>query len=736
MSDEDSPPIYNWTACPSFANSDMIFKNSVYSVIYAARRAAMFRIATISQRDIFTNEQRKVFMSKPDDDFIPLFQQVPASVIQIITNSLHPIFLNPDAFVEKTFEFFDSPKGTGEGDKEKGKDKGKQYTSDFFAALTFPALFFYFQTSEFSEFGAKFLKKAIHIKRGKFLVALLSAYFDNFPRFLEMLIDQLLYFASGGKVSIFMAFKNALVMAFAELTKNHRDIVEELAQIDKVFLCQFFFMYYFPQRVRCVFGNSEDHDTEGIGKQLGHLFDYCTFHDNSPHVNILLDSILSIKHFRSHALSYGRDIGLPTVFMVLSGLETKILFDLFVYAGLIKNFSKLSSLTIPTDKANSLAPGHVQFSHRKFLDRPERTEQPILFDNDGEVEMKIDPSEGFARSYAQLKKMAREEGQTILQLLDNPSSMRVKKQISSLTIAKSPEFRQFIQMKLEKKMRRSECEFESFIGKMATQKELELLERDFLRDADLYIRTAARDFMEKKCILTGTVVPECLKLKPRPGVEFMAARYPFMNVEPKEMVVYKQKNSMKNKSFDVMLKILSPKEVLPAFIIEFMLSMVNEWKEESKELRVALHNFLESERNEYYVNGSFAVYEKSKFAKYAVAVLRKLNRARVGILFNRMSKLFIELDEINKYYYAGTRESFAEVCMHIILMACADNAVICLLWYTRLVVTETLYVKLMDQRTQELWKIASDQMWVLVSKKDGHLMDLVLKAFQEIPLLD
>lgn len=730
-SSADPPPLYNWTHCPSFENSDQLFKNSIYSVIYTARRAALFRIASTSQRDIFTNEQRKSFMGKPDDDFAPLFQQVPASVIQIITNSVHSIFLDPEEFVVKTFDFFDSPKSVGDSDAD--KDKGRQLNAYFFASLTFPALFFYFQTDEFSDFAARFLKKAIQIKRGNFLMALLASYFDNFPRFFELLIDQLVYFASGGKASIFMAFRNALVMAFAELTKNHRDLIEELAKIDMVFLCRFLFMNYFPQRVRCVFGTSEEHDSNGIGKKLGHLFDYCTFHDNSPQVKILLESMLSVKHFRSHALSYGSDIGLPTVFMVLSGLETKVLFDLFVHAGLIKNYAKISSLTIPANKVNSLFPGHVQFSHRRFLDRPERKRQPIVFTDEKELLKLEEPSEEFARSYAQLKKMAREEGQTILQLLDNPSSLTVKKQISSLTIAKSPAFRDYVKLKIERKVRKSEHAFENFIGRMATQKELQLIEKDFLRDADLYIRTAARDFMEKKCILTATVIPKCLKLKPRPGVEFMAARYPFMNVKPEEKVVYIQNSSMKSPKFDSMLKMLNPKEVLPAFIIEFMLSMVSEWKEENKELRVALHNFLESERNEYYVNGAFTVYEKNKFAKYAIAVLRKLNGARVGILFNRMSKLFNELDEINKHYYAGTRESFAEVCIHIILMSCADNAVICMLWYTRLVLTETHYMQLMDKHTQKLWEVASDRMWVLITKKDPRLKEMIFDASNVIP---
>lgn len=730
----ENEPIFHWKKCPSYCKTDSVLKSSILGMIYAARRSAIFRIATISQRDIFTNAQRKSFIEKHDEEFVPLFQQVPATVIQIVVNVIQNMFTDMDAFVDQVFRFFDAPK-LNEIDPSNIQEKGAQYNGDFFAALTFPALFFYFQTHEFSDLGAAFLRKAIELNRNRLLMSLLAAYFDSFPRFIGLVSDRFIELASGRQISVFLAFKESLALAFGELTKHHKDLIEKLAEIDMPFLCHFFFTNYFPPRIRCVFGNCEEDDPEGIGKEICNIFSYCANHYSSPHVKVLLGAMMSVQHFRAHSLSYKGDICLPTIQMVISGLETKMLYDLFLSAGFIRQRTKLASMVVPNEQANSILPGYVQFSHRKFLANKEQKNLPIIFP-DVKRFVKDEANEELSRSYAQLKKVAREEGQSILDVLDHPKSMRVKRQVSSLPIAKSEAFRKFIQQKLEKKTQKSQIEFEKFIGRISTQQELKNIEGDFDKDAEMYIRTAARDFMEKKCIPNGYVVPENVTVTLKPGIEFLCQRYSVMNTKPEELVVFRQKNTMKDTTIEPMLTIVNPDEVCPTFALEFMLSIINEWKSESVELTSLLHKFLVAKRNESLLASHFTNYRMNKLVRYAVSTFRRLNRARTGVLFTHMTRLFREIDEVNSHYYDGSAEMFAGFVADSILISGADQAILCLVWFSRLSLVCPEYIALMDEHTRRLWSAATGQVLAIVREKDTELASLVDTSINTIPTLE
>ena len=728
--DGDSVPIFHWKSCPSYSKSDTMLKGSIHRLIYTARRAALFRIATISQWDVFTNAQKKAFMEKHDVEYVPLFQQVPATAIQIVTNSIQNIFLFMDVFIEKVFEFFEAPKVN-----ENAQNRGAQYNGDFFATLTFPALFFYFQTDEFSELGAVFLKMAIKSKRNKFLMSLLAAYFDNAPRFLLLLIDRFLELAWSGRVSILLAFKDALSLSFRVLTVHHRDVIAQMAEVDVPFLCQFLFLNYFPPRMRTVFGTSEEDDPEGIGKQLSQLFDYCAFQPESPHVKLMVAAMLDCKEYQSHFISYRYDFDVPTVHMVISGLETKMLFDLFLHAGWIKQHTKITSLLIPPDKANSILPGHVQFSHRKFLIERPRENLPVLFPDVVAMEDEM-RNEDMSRSYAQLKKMALEEGQPLLDVLDNPKSMRVKEQLSSLSVTKSPVFRQYVNTKIEKKTRKSQLEFEKFVGRMATRNELQEIERDFAQSAQLYIKTSARDFMEKKCIPNGYVVPENLVMKPMPGMDFLEQKYAIMRKKPEESIVYRQKNTLTSTTLEPMLRVVNPDEVLPVFAIEFMLSIISEWKEESHELIVAIQRFLAARRSEQFLASAFDGYRHNKFVQRAVELFRRMGHLRIGFFFNQMTKLLEEFDEVNHTYHDGSLDIFASTIVDVIVMSSAEKAILCLLWFSRLSLACPRHINLLGARTQLLWGAASGYMWDSIRQRDGELISLIDHSIHTIPALD
>ncbi|OHS99940.1 hypothetical protein TRFO_33550 [Tritrichomonas foetus] len=359
--ENSSYSIMNWIECPSFYKSEETFKQKIFQMIGTSRCAAFMRLSTLMPQDIYTHEQRKAFLSPSSLDVIPLFRSISASIIQIITNVIPRFFTDQKKISEIVTDYF---------------LKNSIY-ADLFSTVTFPAIFFYFSTTEFSELGSIFLENCLSIVHSSFTSNLLASYFDCYPRFTETL--WLTFESNYPKKSVFNSFLDAISVSFRQLTPNHSRLIHILNDADPEFLSEFFFREYFQPRAHMKYYTASGDRYLAVLVDLLSILNFAALNYGSPHQKILLSAIINAHSSSTQELSYSNDIQLPTVYALLSGVEISFLREMILDSDLIKYKKTLQESTIPENKAISMAPGYIQFSSKQILSHSKRQQMSILF---------------------------------------------------------------------------------------------------------------------------------------------------------------------------------------------------------------------------------------------------------------------------------------------------------------------------------------------------------------------
>lgn len=544
--------IIRWTQCPSFYNSEDILKEKLFKTISFCRCSALMRFSTLYPQDNLASSQRNAFLSPQAFEINPLFRVIPSTIIQTVTNLFQRFYTIPDQVAVEIIDFI---------------NKNQSYI-DLIGTVTFPAVFFYFLTTEFSEAGSIFIEHCLAITHDRFTSSLLASFFDCFPRFSETLWQT--FQKNCAKKSVFSSFLVAIQKSFRQLTPHHSRLIKMLNENDPKYLSDFFFRQYFQPRAKMRYYATCGDKFLNRLFELSRILNYCSFNYGSPHQQILMNAILESQSesLSSQELSYVYDIQLPCVYSLLSGVEICILRDFLLVSSLFKFKGTLKDCQIPPSRAQSMLPGYVQFSAKPISLRVKGTPISIIFNNlteavnsEEENNFTNEESSNFERVWNQINAAAITNGLTVPRMINmkNPNSIEIQTIINSTTV-KSPRFRSFMLKKLNEKKNSSEKMFEIFIGRLQTERELARILEDFKRDSQMCMWKNAQEFVLEKCVsqenLSSAIVNEDEEKYVSNSLKFMTFRYKenvscqqfyFAQIQQQQQQQKKQKNDQENK---------------------------------------------------------------------------------------------------------------------------------------------------------------------------------------------
>lgn len=513
--------IIKWMDCPSCINSEDILKEKLFNTISFSRCAALMRLSTLYSQDEFMSSKRNAFLSPQAFQINPLFRSIPSTIIQTVTNLFQRFYTIPDQVADEVVDFF--------------TNKSPSF-SDVFSTVTFPAIFFYFMTTEFSEAGSIFIEHCLALSHDRFTSSLLASFFDCFPRFSETLWQT--FQKKCAKKSVFTSFLHAISESFRQLTPHHSRLIKILNENDPKFVSDFFFRQYFLPRARMRYYTACSDEFLNVFIELSRILNYCSFNYGSPHQQILMNAIIESQSesLTTQELSYVLDIQLPCVFSLLSGFEISFLREFLLESNLFKFKATLKESQIPPAKAESMLPGYVQFSAKPISSRAKRSPISIIFNNlqeksNDENDFTEEEVANFERVWNQVLSTALINGLTVPQLINmkNPKNQEIQAVMNSTTV-KSIRFRSFMLKKLNEKKNYSEKAFEIFIGRLQTQRELSRILEDFKRDSQMCMWKNAQEFVLEKCIsqenFSSTIINEDEPQKyVSNSLKFMTFRY-------------------------------------------------------------------------------------------------------------------------------------------------------------------------------------------------------------------
>lgn len=533
--------INSWTDCPSYANSESILKEKIFETIAVSRAAALMRLTTLFQQELLMQTQRKSFLSPESLVISPLYVSVPATLIQVVTHLFQRFYTTPEIVSKEIVTFFSS--------------QSTEY-ADLFSTVTFPAIFFYFMTNEFSDAGCTFIEHCLNFQHNNFTASLLASFLDCFPRFTETLWAT--FEKNCNEKSVFLSFVVAIKHSFRQLTPHHSYLIRRLYETDPQFLSDFFFRQYFQPRAHMKYYTACGDKFLGLLLDLVRILKYAASNYGLPHQQILMNAILESQSesLSSQELSYVHDIQLPVIFSLLSGTEIAFLREFLLQSDIIKFKPTLRDNDVSECKKKSLDAGFVQFSAKPISAHSNRPPLSTIFsitklqhikdelerqksnkksrlteslendsqsnsaNNENQMNSANHENEGnglfglndfpneeetnFERLWKKIGLCAQKYGLTVPTLIN--TGHLLNHEISTIvnsTLVKSDQFRSFMLLKLNEKKIDSEQSFEIFIGRLQTERQLSRICEDFRRDSQMCMWKNAQEFVLKNCIAQG-----------------------------------------------------------------------------------------------------------------------------------------------------------------------------------------------------------------------------------------
>ena len=127
--------ITHWSKCPSFIKSEKNIQNTAIKTAKAARFNSLLRLTTLYNNEIFSKNEINLLFDSNQTEILPLFQIVPAPLIQVVTSGMSHLLGHSERYIEKIFSFFDD----------------NPTYSTIFACMTFPSIHFYFIATDLLE---------------------------------------------------------------------------------------------------------------------------------------------------------------------------------------------------------------------------------------------------------------------------------------------------------------------------------------------------------------------------------------------------------------------------------------------------------------------------------------------------------------------------------------------------------------------------------------------------------
>ena len=716
--------IIHWIECPSFHKSEENLKQRIFQMIATSRCAAFLRLSALMPQEIYTNQsQRKAYLSPTALDIVPLYRTYPASLIQIITNAIPHFFTEPLKMADLVIEYFNS---------------NPTYAS-LFGTVTFPALFYYFTTCEFTESAFVFVKNCLSITHNAFTSCLLAAFFDGFPRFTETLWMN--FESKYQNKSVFNAFMESLSAAFRQLTQFHSSLIKQLYESDPEYLSKFFFSYYFQPRAHMKYFTAAGDHYLAVLLDLLKLLRYTSSNYGSPHQKILLKTILDAESQINQDFSYWDDVQLPVVYLLLSGVELNIFKELILKSDLIKFKNILENIKVSPEKLASLEPGFVQYIARNAVPNQNRPKHPILFDSHT-VEAKENPE--FERVWNQVSKLAIDEGQDVNEFIVNPRSQKGLAFVNS-SIVQTDAFKKLMAMKIRSKASIAEKKFELFMAKLQTFKELDQIMDDIRRDSQMYMWKNAQEYVVNNCIAKGVMDTEAHK-------PIKSIRTAFIEMRYKESIPnykfgnefaelsYPVKNEMKSSAFSDLLNLVDTKENISQFNYHFALTLLNELPVESSDVIEMLKQFRifsDKRRCKLATNEKIIkMISQNSFTLFLFNKIQRLRDLRVGNKIYEISEIISQFKEVYNHFYNDIDfTNFEEFFCDCFFFAGIDDFIISFIWFSKLASNFRDYIAAMDSDLIEDFISITKKIFSIVSETDPKLSAILNLSAIKIPLI-
>ena len=645
----------------------------------------------------------------------PLFQKVPASVIQMTVAAMQKMFTSQTEFAASVVDFF----------------AGSKEYRDLFATITFPAVFSYFLTDELAGLAGSFVEEIVKINRSVFAKAVLAAYFDGYPRFIDTLwstFDRLY-----GKESVLSALKGALAVASGQLSRHHAKLIDLILELDHDFMASFFFGYYLEPRAHMRYFSTSKNEKSGKLVQLVYLLKMAA-ESGTPHGEILLQG-LDRRAMSVHHLTYHDDIGLPTMYVILSELELFML-RTFLTA---KGYLKTNRFTVDVNDEQILAPGYVQFSVKRILgERREVQQMPILF-TPKETHETVNPL--FARAWKKLKQLADEEGISPDQMIRKPTTARCKDAVS-LPLTQSVDFRNYLFEKMLNKAESSQQRFERFVRLLCILEQLENIRGDWRMARKYYMWKRAEEFIVNSCMV------QCKPTLQKPvgsdssrKTDFFQKRYK-RNLPASKSGTRRSSETAtcetrpRSRCFEDLLAASADNAGNEENVSYILFGLLNEWVESSPEkhaVELAYKGFAERQRLGAVKDPTISqIVEQWKCFRDILVRLRQMATTKMG------SQLLEFASVIDDYYgiypQLNTNISAEDIICHCIFGCGYHGLIHVMVWFRRLIPSYSRYLELLLSPST-VTRIASvvNRTYELIGLSDSRLFELVSTLSSQFP---
>ena len=678
--------VLHWKELPSVVESDEIFRKTLFRTISSARSAALLRLTTIYRDSGVMHNDPNEIMRVFNAEITPLFQQISASIIQVVTNSIQTLLSNMETRIDGFIQYFiENP-----------------FHAGVFGYLTFPAIFFYFMTSDFLDIGENFIIEVVKRHDGPLSMYLCSSFFDSIPDF-QTRIWSFFHDNLSNDKSVVFTFLESLTNALSVLSPQHHHLITELITNHRHFAICFFFSYYFPANSAAFFAKYQNCTEDNAVKELNKAFGYVVNNQDSALAELFLSHFSSEKSV-SPLLNYA-DTELKTVHSIISGLELTILFQAFKSCEMIKKASKIASLVIPNDVRTSLMPGSIQFPAKKNISSDKTKYEPLIFTTEAIPE--TESNSDFSRTWAALQNLAKEKGKSPLQLIQSAQSTKLEEALPPTETIKSPEFTDYVIQKMKMKVANGKLSFENFILWKATEAIIAENAVKF-KDGDMHniILIANENIATDKCL-------ESKETK----IETISGNNPLENLFPAN---FQRRYSIINTT-TVMTKQTKPQTEFKTTVEKFMqtgnsdifsfamtLELVNSWKEDSEEnasFAQAFASFVNFQRMEILSSPHFNYFKNNKYLIKVAKHIRKTSNLPVGSRILKMNDSLFDLyyisNELQKNRVDGAK--LPDIAVDAIIISGREDFHSEMIWFERIASTMSKSVNAYKPHTREIW---------------------------------
>ena len=702
-----SQMIVHWQECPSYRQSEYRLHAQLLETGASARCAAFDRFFGFTLRSRYCKMESAVLSEKSVQ---PLFQKVPASVIQMTVAAMQKMFTSQKEFAASVVDFFGS---------------SKEYR-DLFAMITFPAVFSYFLTDELAGLAGSFVEEIVKIDRSVFAKAVLAAYFDGYPRFIDTLwstFDRLCV-----KESVLSALRGALAVASGQLSRHHAKLIDLILELDRDFMVSFFFGYYLEPRAHMRYFSTSNNAKL---VQLISLLKMAA-ESGAPHGEILLQG-LDRRSMSVHHLTYHDDIGLPTMYVILSELE---LFMLRTFLA-AKGYLKTNRFTVDVNDEQVLAPGYVQFSVKRILgERKEVEQMPILF-APKETHETVNPV--FARAWKKLKQLAEEEGISPDQMIKKPKTARCKDAVS-LPLTQSVDFRNYLCEKMLNKAESSQQRFERFVRLLCILEQLEKIKGDWCLARKYYMWKRAEEFIINSCMIQcKPTLQKTVGSDNSTKTDFFQQRYkrslPVTKSKPVSETATCETRP-RSRCFEDLLAASADNAGNEEQVAYILFGLLNEWIECSPEkdtVALAYKGFAERQRFGAVRDSTISqVVEQWKCFRDIIVRLKQMATTKMGRQLIEFASVIDDFYGI--YPQLNTNISSEDIICQCIFGCGYHGLIFVMVWFRRLIPSYSRYLELLLS-PPTVTRIASvvNRTFELIGLSDSQLFDSISALSSQLP---